>query len=64
LLYRFGTNINSRNRSSKYVTNIVKWREKNKNTFEKREGEKLTYTPIFMEAVAKALKDFLNEYFC
>ena len=40
------------------VTNIVKWREKNKNTFEKREGEKLTYTPLFMEAVAKALKDF------
>jgi 2-oxoglutarate dehydrogenase E2 component (dihydrolipoamide succinyltransferase) len=40
------------------VTNIVKWRDKNKNTFEKREGEKLTYTPIFMEAVAKALKDF------
>jgi 2-oxoglutarate dehydrogenase E2 component (dihydrolipoamide succinyltransferase) len=40
------------------VTNIVKWREKNKNIFEKREGEKLTYTPIFMEAVAKAIKDF------
>ena len=40
------------------VTNIVKWREKNKIAFEKREGEKLTYTPIFMEAVAKALKDF------
>jgi 2-oxoglutarate dehydrogenase E2 component (dihydrolipoamide succinyltransferase) len=40
------------------VTNIVKWREKHKNAFEKREGEKLTYTPIFMEAVAKALKDF------
>ena len=40
------------------VTNIVKWREKVKNAFEKREGEKLTYTPIFMEAVAKALKDF------
>ncbi|WP_426092491.1 dihydrolipoamide acetyltransferase family protein [Flavobacterium sp. DSR3-2] len=40
------------------VTNIVKWREKNKNAFEKREGEKLTYTPIFMEAVAKALKDY------
>lgn len=40
------------------VTNIVRWREKNKNAFEKREGEKLTYTPIFMEAVAKALKDF------
>ena len=40
------------------VTNIVKWREKVKNEFEKREGEKLTYTPIFMEAVAKAIKDF------
>ena len=40
------------------VTNIVKWREKVKADFEKREGEKLTYTPIFMEAVAKALKDF------
>lgn len=40
------------------VTNIVKWREKAKATFEKREGEKLTFTPIFMEAVAKAIKDF------
>jgi 2-oxoglutarate dehydrogenase E2 component (dihydrolipoamide succinyltransferase) len=40
------------------VTNIVKWRDRVKNDFEKREGEKLTYTPIFMEAVAKALKDF------
>ena len=40
------------------VTNIVKWREKNKVAFEKREGEKLTFTPIMMEAVAKALKDF------
>lgn len=40
------------------VTNIVKWREKHKNEFEKREGEKLTFTPIFMEAVAKALKDY------
>ncbi len=40
------------------VTNIVKWRDKVKIAFEKREGEKLTYTPIFMEAVAKALKDF------
>lgn len=40
------------------VTNIVKWRDKMKNAFEKREGEKLTFTPIFMEAVAKALKDF------
>ncbi len=40
------------------VTNIVKWRTKVKDAFEKREGEKLTFTPIMMEAVAKALKDF------
>lgn len=40
------------------VTNIVNWRDRVKVAFEKREGEKLTFTPIFMEAVAKALKDF------
>ncbi len=40
------------------VTNIWNWRSKNKSAFEKREGEKLTFTPIFMEAVAKAIKDF------
>lgn len=40
------------------VTNIWNWRKKNKDAFEKREGEKLTFTPIFMEAVAKAIKDF------
>ena len=40
------------------VTNIVMWRNKMKDEFMKREGEKLTYTPIFMEAVVKALKDF------
>jgi len=40
------------------VTNIVKWRERVKIAFEKREGEKLTYTPIFIEAVVKAIKDF------
>lgn len=40
------------------VTNIWNWRKKNKDVFEKREGEKLTFTPIFMEAVAKAIKDF------
>jgi 2-oxoglutarate dehydrogenase E2 component (dihydrolipoamide succinyltransferase) len=40
------------------VTKIVEWREKNKLTFEKREGEKLTFTPIFIEAVAKAIKKF------
>ncbi|GGE16626.1 dihydrolipoamide acetyltransferase family protein [Psychroflexus salis] len=40
------------------VTNIWNWRNKYKNEFQKREGEKLTFTPIFMEAVAKAIKDF------
>lgn len=40
------------------VTNIWNWRNKHKNSFEKREGEKLTFTPIFMEAIAKAIKDF------
>lgn len=40
------------------VTNIVTWRNKMKKEFEKREGEKLTFTPIFVEAVAKAIKDF------
>ncbi len=40
------------------VTNVVNWRNKVKASFEKREGEKLTFTPIFMEAVAKALKNF------
>ncbi len=39
------------------VTNIVQWRERVKADFEKREGEKITFTPIFMEAVAKAIKD-------
>ena len=40
------------------VTNIVKWRTKNKSSFEKREGEKLTYMPIFVRAVVKAIQDF------
>lgn len=40
------------------VTEIWNWRNKHKNAFEKREGEKLTFTPIFMEAVAKTIKDF------
>jgi 2-oxoglutarate dehydrogenase E2 component (dihydrolipoamide succinyltransferase) len=40
------------------VTNIVKWREKNKEAFLKKTGEKLTFTPIFMEAVIRALQDF------
>ncbi len=42
------------------VTNIVRWREKVKDTFQKREGQKITYTPIFIEAAAKALKEFPN----
>ncbi|GHC63332.1 dihydrolipoamide acetyltransferase family protein [Ulvibacter litoralis] len=40
------------------VTKIWNWRKKVKDAFMKREGENLTFTPIFMEAVAKALKDF------
>lgn len=40
------------------VTNIVNWRNKVKNDFLKREGENITFTPIFMEAIAKAIKDF------
>jgi 2-oxoglutarate dehydrogenase E2 component (dihydrolipoamide succinyltransferase) len=40
------------------VTNIVNWRNKVKKDFEKREGESITFTPIFMEAIAKAIKDF------
>jgi 2-oxoglutarate dehydrogenase E2 component (dihydrolipoamide succinyltransferase) len=40
------------------VTNVVNWRNKVKDAFEKREGEKLTFTPIFMEAVAIALKKY------
>lgn len=40
------------------VTKIWQWRNRVKNSYEAREGEKLTFTPIFMEAVARALKDF------
>jgi 2-oxoglutarate dehydrogenase E2 component (dihydrolipoamide succinyltransferase) len=40
------------------VTNMVMWREKVKHGFEKRENEKITFTPIFVEAVTKAIKDF------
>ena len=40
------------------VTGIVLWRNRVKRIFEEREGEKLTFTPIFLEAVAKALKDY------
>lgn len=40
------------------VTKIWNWRKKVKDGFAKREGENLTFTPIFMEAIAKALRDF------
>ena len=40
------------------VTNVVKWRAKHKDIFEKREGEKLTFMPIFVKAVVKAIQDF------
>ncbi|MCG9878982.1 MAG: 2-oxo acid dehydrogenase subunit E2 [Bacteroidia bacterium] len=40
------------------VTNMVVWRDKAKKVYEKREGEKITFTPMFIECVAKAIKDF------
>ncbi len=40
------------------VTNIVKWREKVKLSFEKKFGEKITYTPIFIEAIVKAIRKY------
>lgn len=40
------------------VTNLVLWRDRVKGEFQKREGEKITFTPIFIEAVTKAIKDF------
>lgn len=40
------------------MTNIVNWRNKIKDKFEKREGQKITFTPLFIEATVKAIKDF------
>lgn len=40
------------------VTNMVMWRERVKKDFEKREGEKITYTPIFIEAIVKCIKKY------
>lgn len=40
------------------VTNMVNWRDKMKGVFQKREGEKLTFTPLLIEAIVKAIKDF------
>jgi 2-oxoglutarate dehydrogenase E2 component (dihydrolipoamide succinyltransferase) len=40
------------------VTNLVLWRERVKRDFEKREGEKITYTPLFIEAIVKSIKKY------
>ena len=40
------------------VTGLVMWREKVKKDFEKREGEKITFTPLFIEAIVKCLKKY------
>ena len=40
------------------LTNMVNWRNANKEAFQKKHGERLTFTPLFVEAVAKAVKDF------
>lgn len=40
------------------VTNLVNWRNKIKDSYKKREGENITFTPIFIEAISKALRDF------
>lgn len=40
------------------VTNMVNWRNKVKDTFKKREGENITFTPLIIEAIARAIKDF------
>jgi 2-oxoglutarate dehydrogenase E2 component (dihydrolipoamide succinyltransferase) len=40
------------------VTNMVNWRDRVKKEFEKRENEKITFTPLFIEAITKAIKDF------
>jgi 2-oxoglutarate dehydrogenase E2 component (dihydrolipoamide succinyltransferase) len=40
------------------VTNLVNWRNRVKNEFQKKYGQKITFTPIFIEAVVKALKDY------
>jgi 2-oxoglutarate dehydrogenase E2 component (dihydrolipoamide succinyltransferase) len=40
------------------VTNMVQWRERIKKDFEKREGEKITFTPLFIEAIVKSIKKY------
>jgi len=49
------------------LTNMVAWRNMNKSAFQEKYGERLTFTPLFVEAVAKAVKDFpminVSDYF-
>jgi 2-oxoglutarate dehydrogenase E2 component (dihydrolipoamide succinyltransferase) len=40
------------------VTNLVMWRDKVKKDFEKREGTKITFTPLFIEAIVRCIKKF------
>lgn len=40
------------------VTNLVQWRDKMKKEFEKREGTKITFTPLFIEAIVKCIKKY------
>ncbi|HPS62355.1 MAG TPA: dihydrolipoamide acetyltransferase family protein, partial [Bacteroidales bacterium] len=40
------------------MTRVANWREKNKDAFQKRENEKLTYTPVLIDAIARAVRDF------
>src|SRR5690606_22839855 len=40
------------------VTNLVLWRQRNKDRYKQKEGESLTFTPFFVQAIAKAIKDF------
>ncbi|HET8837995.1 MAG TPA: dihydrolipoamide acetyltransferase family protein [Flavobacteriaceae bacterium] len=40
------------------MTEMVKWRNENKKVFLEKNGEKLTFTPLFIQAVAKAIQDF------
>lgn len=40
------------------MTNIVHWREKNKHAYQEKYGEPITYTPFFIEAIARAIRDF------
>jgi len=42
------------------VTELVNWRNKHKDAYKKREGENLTFTPLFIQAIARAIQDFPN----